>query len=91
MSPDKQEQQQDSSDDKRLATAGGRTAQPKNDGRASDQQEQCAGREKDLDFARSAAQLGLLQREELLHRLQDVPCSQEDHRLIEARIKALFT
>lgn len=50
-----------------------------------------AGREKDLDFARSAAQLGLLRHEELLHRLQDVPCSEEDHRLIEARIKALFT
>jgi len=49
-----------------------------------------AGREKDLDFARSAAQLGLLRHAELLRRLQDVPCSEEDHRMIEARIKALF-
>lgn len=49
-----------------------------------------ADREKDLDFAKSAAKLGLLQHEELLRRLQDVPCSEEDRRLIEARIKALF-
>jgi len=49
-----------------------------------------AGREKDLDFARIAAQLGLVQHEELMRRLRDVPCSDEDHRLIEARIKALI-
>jgi hypothetical protein len=48
-----------------------------------------AGREKDLDFARSVAQLGLLQHGELLRRLQDVPGSEEDHRRIEARINAL--
>lgn len=49
-----------------------------------------AGREKDIDFARGAAALGLLRREELLHRLQDVACSEEHHALIEARIDALF-
>ncbi len=49
-----------------------------------------AGREKDLDFAQSAAELGLLQREELLRRLRDVPCPDEDRRLIEARITKLF-
>ena len=49
-----------------------------------------AGREKDLVFARSAAQLGLLQREELLRRLEDVACSEEDRRLIKARIAALL-
>lgn len=49
-----------------------------------------AGREKELDFARSAAPLGLVQHEELMRRLQDVPGSDEDHRLIEARIKALI-
>mgnify|MGYP001823006993 FL=1 len=50
-----------------------------------------AGREKDIDFAKSAAALGLLQHEELLGRLGDVDCSEEEHRLIEARINALFT
>jgi hypothetical protein len=50
-----------------------------------------AGREKDLDFAKSAAKLGLLRHEELRRRLQDVPCSEDEHRLIEARIAALFT
>jgi hypothetical protein len=49
-----------------------------------------AGREKDFDFARSVTQLGLLQHEKLMRRLQDVPGSEEDHRLIEARIKSLF-
>lgn len=49
-----------------------------------------AGREKELDFARSAAPLGLVQHEALMRRLQDVPGSDEDHRLIEARIKALI-
>lgn len=50
-----------------------------------------AGREKDIDFARSAAALGLLQRDELSRRLQDVECSDEHRRLIEDRISALFT
>jgi len=45
MSPDKQEQQQDSSDDKPLATACCRSAHPKNDGHASGHQEQCAAHE----------------------------------------------
>jgi hypothetical protein len=49
-----------------------------------------AGREKDLDFARSAAALELVQREELLRRLTDVACSFEHRQLIEARISALF-
>jgi len=49
-----------------------------------------AGREKDIDFARSAAALGLLQREELLRRLKEVACSDEHRRQIEARINALF-
>jgi len=49
-----------------------------------------AGREKDIDFAKSAAALGLLQRDELLRRLPDVVCSDEHRRLIEARISALF-
>ena len=49
-----------------------------------------AGREKDVDFARSAAALGLLQQDELLHRLQDVACSEEHRRQIEARINAFF-
>jgi hypothetical protein len=50
-----------------------------------------AGRDKDLDFARSAAELRLLQRKELLLRLQDVDCSDEHRRQISARIKAIFT
>lgn len=50
-----------------------------------------AGRGKDLDFARSAAGLDLLRREELLRRLQDVACSDEHRRQILARIDALFT
>jgi hypothetical protein len=50
-----------------------------------------AGREKDIEFAKSAAALGLLQREVLLRRLRDVACSDEHRQLIEARIGALFT
>jgi hypothetical protein len=50
-----------------------------------------AGREKDLNFAKSAATLGLLQRDELLRRLQDVVCTDEHRRLIETRVRALFT
>jgi len=49
-----------------------------------------AGREKDIDFARSAATLGLLQCEELLRRLKEVACFDEHRRQIEARINALF-
>jgi hypothetical protein len=50
-----------------------------------------AGREKVIEFAKSAAALGLLQREVLLRRLRDVACSDEHRQLIEARIGALFT
>jgi hypothetical protein len=50
-----------------------------------------AGREKDLAFAKSAAALGLLRCDELLQRLQDVACTNEHRRQIEARIGALFT
>jgi hypothetical protein len=49
-----------------------------------------AGREKDIDFARSTAALGLLRREELLRRLQEVACPDEHRMLIRARIDALF-
>jgi predicted nuclease of predicted toxin-antitoxin system len=50
-----------------------------------------AGREKDLDFAKSAATLGTLQCDVLLRRLQDVVCTDEHRRLIEAQVRALFT
>jgi len=50
-----------------------------------------AGREKDIEFAKGAAALALVQRDELLHRLRDVSCSDEHRRLIEDRISALFT
>jgi hypothetical protein len=49
-----------------------------------------AGREKDIDFARSTAALGLVRRDELLRRLKDVACSDEHRRKIEARINILF-
>lgn len=49
-----------------------------------------AGREKDFDFARSAAQLGLVTREELLGRLGEVTASDSMRALIEQRIDALF-
>lgn len=49
-----------------------------------------AGREKDLDFARSAVQLGLVQRDELTTRLDRVACSEEHRRLISSRIDALL-
>lgn len=49
-----------------------------------------AGREKDLDFARSAAQLGLVRREELLGRLGEVIASDLHRELIQQRIEALF-
>jgi hypothetical protein len=50
-----------------------------------------AGREKDIDFARSAAAFALVQRDELLRRLPDVVCSDEHRRLIADRVSALFT
>ena len=50
-----------------------------------------AGREKDIDFAKDAAALALVRRDELLRRLRDVACSDEHRRLIEDRISALFT
>jgi len=49
-----------------------------------------AGREKDLDFARSVAQLGLVRREELLERLGEVSASDSIRELIAKRIEALF-
>lgn len=49
-----------------------------------------AGREKDLDFVKSVAALKLVAREELLARLPEVECADEDRRRIEERIKALF-
>jgi hypothetical protein len=48
-----------------------------------------AGREKDLDFARSTAKLGLVRRGELVERLKAVACSDEQRRYIRARIDAL--
>jgi hypothetical protein len=50
-----------------------------------------AGREKDIDFAKGVAALALVRRDELLHRLRDVACSDEHRRLIEDRISAFFT
>ncbi|MEX2050572.1 MAG: DUF6036 family nucleotidyltransferase [Steroidobacteraceae bacterium] len=49
-----------------------------------------AGREKDIEFAKSAASLALVQRDELLKLLPDVACSDEHRRLIADRIAALF-
>jgi hypothetical protein len=49
-----------------------------------------AGREKDIDFAKGAAELTLVQRDELLRRLPGVACSAEHRQLIENRISALF-
>jgi hypothetical protein len=49
-----------------------------------------AGREKDLDFARGAAKLGLVRRDELTRRLGSVTCSEEHKRQISARIDALL-
>ena len=50
-----------------------------------------AGRDKDLDFARSAAKLGLVHREQLLQRLDKVSCSEDHRRQIIARVGALFS
>lgn len=49
-----------------------------------------AGREKDLEFARDVAQLGLVRRDELLARLGSVGCTDEHGRQITARVHALF-
>ena len=50
-----------------------------------------AGREKDIEFAKAAAALVLVQRDELLQRLRDVSCADTHRQLIEDRIRALFT
>ncbi len=50
-----------------------------------------AGREKDIDFARSAASLRLVRRDELLRRLRNVACSDEHRRLIGDRVRGIFT
>lgn len=49
-----------------------------------------AGRDKDLDFARDTAALGLVDRDELLARLESVNCTAEQRQQIGARAKALF-
>ena len=48
------------------------------------------GRDKDLDFARAAAKLGLITEDGLRSRLERVTASSAHHRLIEDRIGALF-
>jgi len=50
-----------------------------------------AGREKDIEFAKAAAALALVQRDELLRRLPLVSCADEHRRLIANRVSALFT
>lgn len=49
-----------------------------------------AGREKDFDFAKSAASLKLVGRDELFARLQELEVSDEDLERIRTRIDALF-
>lgn len=49
-----------------------------------------AGRDKDLEFARDAARFGLVQRDELLARLESVSCTDDHRRQIAARVQALF-
>jgi hypothetical protein len=49
-----------------------------------------AGREKDMEFTRSAARLGLVEKETLLSRLTDVDCADEMRQLIGSRVQALF-
>jgi len=49
-----------------------------------------AGRAKDLEFAKSAAELAIVARDQLLRQLRDVSCTDEHRRLIEARIDAIF-
>jgi hypothetical protein len=49
-----------------------------------------AGRDKDLEFARDAAALGLVRRDELLARLEFVACTDDHRQQITARVNALF-
>jgi hypothetical protein len=49
-----------------------------------------AGRDRDLEFARDAATLGLVRRDELLARLESVTCTDDHRRQITARVHALF-
>jgi len=49
-----------------------------------------AGRDKDLEFARDAATLGLVRRDELLARLESVTCTDGHRKQITARVNALF-
>ena len=49
-----------------------------------------AGRDKDLDFARGAAALGLVHHQELFTRLDRVSCTAEHRRQITVRVNALF-
>ena len=49
-----------------------------------------AGRDKDLEFARDAATLGLVRGDELLARLETVRCTDDHRRQIAARVHALF-
>ena len=48
-----------------------------------------AGRDKDLEFARSAASLGLVSQRRLLERLALVNCTDEMRALMAARVRAL--
>jgi len=48
-----------------------------------------AGRDKDLEFARDAAKLGIVRRDELLARLESVSCTDEHRRQITARVQTL--
>ena len=49
-----------------------------------------AGRDKDLEFARDAATLGLVRRDELLARLESVTCTDDHRKQITARVQALL-
>ncbi len=49
-----------------------------------------AGRDKDLEFARDAARLGLVRCDELIVRLASVNCTDDHRRQITARVHALF-
>lgn len=49
-----------------------------------------AGRDKDLEFARSAAQLALVTEDGLLCRLPLVSCAEQDIELMTGRIRSIF-
>jgi hypothetical protein len=49
-----------------------------------------AGREKDLDFARSAAALDLVREYVLLSRIELISTSSKHRELIAARVRAVF-